>query len=335
MKLFVTGGAGFIGSNFIRYMMAHRPDVKIINFDSLTYAGNLENLKDIEKDRRYRFVKGDITDIRSVKGAIDGADVIVHFAAESHVDRSILGPAQFIKTNVLGTQTLLDAARQVGIKKFMHVSTDEVFGSLDLEDGKRFSETTPYNPHSPYSASKAASDHLVRAYNDTYDLPVIITNCSNNYGPYQFPEKIIPLFVTNALEGKPLPIYGDGKSVRDYLHVLDHCRALEMVLDKGKIGDTYCVGGGAERNGLEIAQGVLNILGKSKKMMEFVKDRPGHDRRYAINSAKIKKELGWKPEHNFEDWLEKTVEWYRENERWWKRVKSGAYRKYYSQQYGK
>jgi dTDP-glucose 4,6-dehydratase len=326
MTIFVTGGAGFIGSNFVRHMLNKYPDINIVNYDLLTYAGNLDNLQEYESDPRYRFIKGDITILEEVKEAMKGCDYVVHFAAESHVDRSIEGPAIFVKTNVLGTQVLLDAAKELGIKKFHHVSTDEVFGSLNLGENTFFSENTPYNPHSPYSASKASSDHLVRAYGDTFGLSFLITNCSNNYGPYQFPEKIIPLFITNALEGKNLPIYGDGKCVRDYLHVADHCRAIDLVLQKGEIGETYCIGGGAEKNGLEIAEGILNILKKPKDLMEFVKDRPGHDRRYAIDASKIKNGLGWEPEHTFEEWLEKTVRWYEENQSWWKRVKSGEYR---------
>ncbi len=335
MKILVTGGAGFIGSNFIRFMLEKYNDIEIANLDALTYAGNLENLKEIEGDRRYKFIKGSITDVKAVHMAMKGIEVVVHFAAESHVDRSILGPAIFVQTNILGTQTLLETARIKKIKKFIHISTDEVFGSLELGSNERFSEKTPYNPHSPYSASKAASDHLVRAYHDTYGLPAMITNCTNNYGPYQFPEKIIPLFITNALEDKPLPMYGDGKSVRDYLHVIDHCRAIARVLEKGKIGETYCIGGGAERNGLQIAEAVLANLGKSKKLIEFVKDRPAHDRRYAMDALKINQELGWQPEHDFETWIKKTIKWYQENAEWWKRVKSGVYRRYYTKQYGK
>lgn len=334
MKLFVTGGAGFIGSNFIRYILSQSRH-SIVNYDLLTYAGNLENLKEVESNKRYRFIKGDVGDPKGVREAIKECQAVVHFAAESHVDRSILEPAQFIRTNVVGTQVVLEAAMREVVKRFLHVSTDEVFGSLSLEDKKRFNEDTPYQPHSPYAASKAAADHLVRAYYDTYNLPVVITNCSNNYGPYQFPEKIIPLFITNALEGKPLPIYGDGKSVRDYLYVIDHCRALEAVLEKGKIGETYCVGGGAERNGVDIAEIVLRLTGKSKALMIFVKDRAGHDRRYAIAAGKIKKELGWQPKHDFEEWMEKTVVWYKKNTKWWKRVKSGEYKDYYQKQYGK
>lgn len=334
MKIFVTGGAGFIGSNFILYWMKKYPQDHITNFDKLTYAGNLENLKEVEKKPNYTFIHGDICDKDLVAKSLQGIDVIVHFAAESHVDRSIMEPAPFILTNVLGTQTLLDAALRLGIKRFHHISTDEVYGALKLSDTQKFNEDTRYNPRSPYSASKAASDHLVRAYYITYGLPVTITNCSNNFGPLMFPEKLIPLAITNLLEGKKIPVYGDGLYVRDWLYVEDHCRAIEAVLQKGKIGETYCVGGLTDDiNNLEIAKKICKILGKSEDMIEFVKDRPGHDRRYAIDWSKIKKELGWEPAHSFDEWLKYTTEWYKENKEWWMDIKSGAYKEYYKKQY--
>lgn len=335
MKILVTGGAGFIGSNFIIYWFKNHPQDEIINFDKLTYAGNLENLKEAEGNTRYKFIEGDICDGEAVEKAMDGVEVVVHFAAETHVDRSIMGPAPFVMTNVVGTQILLENALKVGIKKFCHISTDEVFGSLALDDDKKFNEKTPYNPRSPYSASKAASDYLVRAYFHTYGLPIIITNCSNNFGPYQFPEKFIPLAITNILEGKKVPVYGDGLYVRDWLYVEDHCRAIEAVLEKGKVGDTYCVGGLTEDvNNLTVVRRILAILGKDESQIEFVKDRPGHDRRYAIDWSKIRKELGWQPTHQLDQWLEHTVKWYKDHRQWWQRVKSGEYQEYYKKQYG-
>lgn len=328
-KILVTGGAGFIGANFILYMLKKYQDIEIINVDVLTYAGNLESLKEVEKHPNYSFKKADICDLQSMMELTKGVDVIVHFAAESHVDRSILEPAAFVKTNVVGTHNLLEAALKNKVKRFHHVSTDEVFGTLELNDGKKFNEETPYDPHSPYSASKAASDHLVRAYGDTFGLPFTITNCSNNYGPLQFPEKIIPLFIANALEDKVLPIYGDGKSVRDYLYVTDHCEAIDLVLEKGKIGETYCVGGGTEKNGIEIAEAVLKGLEKPTDLVTFVEDRKGHDRRYSIDNSKIKKELGWEPSHSFEEGIKETIKWYLDNEEWLKNTRSGDYQKYY------
>lgn len=336
MKLLVTGGAGFIGSNFIMYWMKNHPDDFIVNFDMLTYAGNLENLSTVEKNPNYSFVKGDITNQEQVENAMKGADTVVHFAAETHVDRSISGPAAFVKTNVLGTQILLDAALLHEIKRFHHVSTDEVFGALELNSSEKFNENTRYDPHSPYSASKAGSDHLVRAYHDTYGLPITITNCGNNYGPYHHPEKFIPLAITNILEGEKAPVYGDGLYVRDWLYVEDHCRAIEAVLTKGKIGETYCVGGlSQDISNKEVVMKILALLGKDESSIEYVKDRPGHDRRYALDWSKIKNELGWEPQGNFEELLAKTVEWYKQNQSWWKRVKSGDYQEYYKKQYEK
>ena len=336
MKLLVTGGAGFIGSNFILYWLKKYPQDKILNLDKLTYAGNLENLKSIEKNPNYEFVQGDICNPQLVNSLIEKVDVIVHFAAESHVDRSILDPAPFIKTNIEGTYVLLEAALKNKVKKFHHVSTDEVFGALDLNSKEKFNDKTPYNPHSPYSASKASSDHLVRAYHTTYDLPVTISNCSNNFGPYQFPEKLIPLTITNLIEGKKVPIYGDGLYVRDWLYVEDHCRAIDLIMQKGKIGETYLIGGLTEDiSNLEIIKRILKIMAKGESMIEFVKDRPGHDRRYAIDWSGINKELGWKPEHNFDEYLQTTVDWYKNNQDWWKKIKTGEYKKYYEKQYSK
>ena len=336
MKLLVTGGAGFIGSNFVLYWMRKHSDDSIVNLDMLTYAGNLENLREVEKNTHYHFVKGDICDPIVVENAMRGCDVVVHFAAESHVDRSIIDPSAFVRTNVVGTQVLLHVAKDVGVNRFHHVSTDEVFGSLQIGSTNKFSETTPYNPHSPYSASKAGSDHIVRAYYDTYGLPISITNCSNNYGPYHFPEKLIPLAITNLLEGKKVPVYTPGNQVRDWLYVEDHCRAIELVLLQGKVGETYCVGGlTKDVSNLEVVQKLLQILGKGEDNIEQVADRPGHDVRYAVDWTKINKELGWQPTVTLEEGLQKTIDWFQQHEQWWKRVKSGDYMAYYHQQYGK
>lgn len=333
MKILVTGGAGFIGSNFIHFFLRRYPDDTVINLDALTYAGNLENLREWRDDKRYRFVKGDIGDMALVDPLVAECDAIVHFAAESHVDRSILGPEAFVRTNVFGTFTLLEAARKYG-KRFHHVSTDEVFGSLG-RDEPAFDETTPYDPRSPYSASKASSDHLVRAYFHTYGLPVTISNCSNNYGPYHFPEKLIPLAITNLLEGKKVPVYGDGRQIRDWLFVPDHCQAIDLVLRQGRIGETYCVGGNGERENIWIVEKLLRLLGKDESSIEYVTDRPGHDRRYAIDFAKIRTELGWEPSVSLEEGLQETVAWFQANGEWWQRVKSGTYQEYSLKQYGK
>lgn len=323
MKILVTGGAGFIGSNFIHYWLENHPEDEIINFDLLTYAGHLESLKSVESNPHYTFVKGDITDAEAVDKVASQVEAIIHFAAESHVDRSILDPLIFTKTNIIGTQILLEAAKKYGIKKFHHVSTDEVFGALPLDSETKFNEETRYDPHSPYSASKAASDHIVRAYFDTFGVPVTITNCSNNFGPYQDPEKFMPRMITNLLTGDKVKVYGDGKYVRDWLHVLDHCRAIDLVFHNAAPGSTYCVGGMTrDVNNLEVAQKVIKILGKNEaESIEFVKDRPGHDRRYAVDWTKINKDLGWEPQYDFDSWLEKTVSWYVENESWWKPLK--------------
>jgi len=337
MQLLVTGGAGFIGSNFILYWFKKYPQDKIINLDKLTYAGNLENLKSLESNPSYKFVKEDICNSQSVNSLIknNGIDLIVHFAAETHVDRSILDPAPFIKTNIEGTFVLLEAALKNKVKRFHHVSTDEVFGALKLNSSEKFNEKTIYDPRSPYSASKAASDHLVNAYYTTYGLPVTLSNCSNNFGPYQFPEKLIPLAITNIIENKKVPVYGDGLYVRDWLYVEDHCEAIDLIIQKGKIGDTYLIGGLTEDiSNIEIIKKLLRTMGKSEDLIEFVKDRPGHDRRYAIDWTKINRELGWQPRHNFQEALEKTVDWYKENQDRWKSVKTGKYLDYYKNQYG-
>ncbi len=320
MNLLVTGGAGFIGSNYVHHVLREHPEDSVVVFDLLTYAGNLENLAGCEGDPRFRFEKGDIADAEIVDRLVNYCDAVVPFAAETHVDRAISDPASFVRTNVLGTQVLLDAARKHGGKRFHHVSTDEVFGSLAPDDAP-FCETTPYDPRSPYSASKAGSDHLVRAYFHTYDLPVTISNCSNNYGPYHFPEKLIPLAITNLLEGKNIPVYGDGKQVRDWLHVEDHCRAIDLVLRKGRVGETYCVGGNGERENIWITKTLLDIMGLSEDRIGYVTDRLGHDRRYAIDYSKIKSELGWEPSVTLETGLRQTVEWYRTHEDWWKKLK--------------
>jgi dTDP-glucose 4,6-dehydratase len=322
MKLLVTGGAGFIGTNFVRYWLAHHPEDTVVNLDALTYAGNPENVRGLDPDR-HQFIHGDIRNEDDVRRAMQGADMVVHFAAESHVDRSIEGARIFLETNILGTHTLLEEAKRIGVKRFHHVSTDEVFGALALNSKKRFSETTPYDPRSPYSASKAGSDHLVRAYYHTHGLPVTISNCSNNYGPYHFPEKLIPLMITNALRDLPLPVYGDGKNVRDWIHVEDHCAGIEAVLLKGEIGETYCLGGNAERQNIDVVKQILKLLDKPESLIKFVEDRKGHDRRYAIDSSKAKAELGWEPKKTFEQGLEETVAWFKANESWWKPLLKG------------
>ena len=334
MKLLVTGGAGFIGSNFIHYWLKNHKNDQIFNLDKLTYAGNLENLKDLEGDSRHQLVVGDITNVDVVRDLIKKVDVIVHFAAESHVDRSIIDAGEFVRTNVVGTQLLLQGAKDFD-KRFHHVSTDEVYGQLPLEGTEKFSETTPYNPRNPYSASKAASDHLVRAFYYTHNCSVTISNCGNNFGPFQFPEKLIPLAITNILEGKKVPVYGDGKYVRDWLYIDDHCRAIELILTEGATGETYCIGGMTSGiSNLEVIKKILKILGQGEELIEFVKDRPGHDRRYEINWGKAKRELKFEPQHDFDQYLQKTVAWYQANQAWWKNVKSGAYKEYYQKQYG-
>jgi dTDP-glucose 4,6-dehydratase len=323
MRLLVTGGAGFIGANFIHYWIQNHPEDEIVNIDKLTYAGNPENLSGIAQRPGYRFIHADITDATAVNSAMKGVDSVVHFAAESHVDRSISEPSPFITTNVLGTYTLLESALHASVKRFHHISTDEVFGSLELGSKDKFNETTRYDPHSPYSASKASSDHLVRAYFHTYGLPVTISNCSNNFGPYQFPEKFIALAITNLIKGKKVPVYGDGKNVRDWLYVEDHCRAIDMILSRGRSGETYCIGGLTEdTDNLTVLGKILRLMKKDDISMEFVKDRPGHDRRYAIDWTKIHSELGWSPRHDFDTYLEKTIAWYTENRSWWEHLQN-------------
>ena len=331
-KILVTGGAGFIGSNFVRMMLAET-DHQIVNLDLLTYAGNLENLSDVEGHANYTFVRGDIVDPKAMTEvfAQHQPEVVVHFAAESHVDRSVLDATAFVQTNVIGTQVLLDQSRHHGVRRFVHVSTDEVDGSLGAWG--YFTEETPLQSNSPYSSSKAGSDLLVRAAVHTHDMDCVITRCSNNYGPYQFPEKLIPLMIANALEDKPLPIYGDGKNVRDWIHVLDHCRGIRRAMEDGQKGEVYNFGGDAERENLFVVKKILELVGKGEDLLTYVKDRPGHDRRYAMDSSKARAQLGWTPDYTFEQGLEQTVQWYLDNKPWWERVRSGAYQEYYEKQY--
>ncbi|MED2785264.1 dTDP-glucose 4,6-dehydratase [Bacillus thuringiensis] len=333
MKVLVTGGAGFIGSNFVRYMVKKYPEYNIVNLDSLTYAGNLENLKDIEELSNYKFVKGDIADRQFINQLFkeEKFDYVLNFAAESHVDRSITNPDIFIQTNIQGTQVLLDAAKNAEVKKYLQVSTDEVYGTLG-ETGY-FTEETPLASNSPYSSSKAGADLLVRAYHETFGLPVNITRCSNNYGPFHFPEKLIPLMIINVLNDKQLPVYGDGLNVRDWLHVEDHCQAIDLVLHKGKNGEVYNVGGNNERTNIEIVKTILKALGKPESLIKYVTDRPGHDRRYAIDATKLREELGWSPKYNFDTGIEQTIKWYLENQDWWKNIISGEYQEYFKNQY--
>jgi len=327
LKLLVTGGAGFIGSNFIHYMRREHPDYEIINVDLLTYAGNLDNLEGIEGTPGYRFVRADIADRAAMEPIFrEGVDVVVNFAAESHVDRSIAQPDVFVRTNVLGTQTLLELARQYKVQKYVQISTDEVYGTLGPEG--LFTEETPLKPNSPYSASKAGADLLVRAYHETYGLPVNITRCSNNYGPYQFPEKLIPLMIRQALNDQPLPVYGDGLNIRDWLYVEDHCSAIDLVIHKGRIGEIYNIGGRNERTNLQVVRTILQVLGKPESLITFVEDRPGHDRRYAIDAEKIRRELGWRPKHDYESGIRATIQWYLEHQDWLKRIETGAYRRH-------
>jgi dTDP-glucose 4,6-dehydratase len=336
VKLLVTGGAGFIGSNFIHYILANHPEDQIVNFDKLTYAGNLDNLKDIEGDARYTFFKGDIGDAKAVEAAVSqpgGIDAIVNFAAETHVDRSILAAGDFVQTDVLGTYTLLEAVKKHKIKRYLHISTDEVYGSI--EQGS-FTEESNLQPNSPYSASKAGGDLLVRSYHVTYGLPVIITRSSNNYGPFHYPEKIIPLFITNALQNVKLPLYGDGKNIRDWLYVEDNCAGIDTVLRKGKVGEVYNIAGEQERTNLEITRLILKELGLSDSLIEYVKDRPGHDRRYSIDCSKLK-QLGWQPRVKFEDGIKRTVRWYQENRPWWEKIKEkqAEFKRFYAEWYAK
>jgi len=329
-RYLITGGAGFIGSNFIHYLFEKYEDIEVINLDKLTYAGNLDNLKDIEKQKGYEFVKGDICDQQLVEKVMKDCDYVVNFAAESHVDRSIGAPDDFIRTDVFGTFVLLESARKYSIKKFIQISTDEVYGSI--ENGS-FKETDPLLPSSPYSASKAGADRLAYSYFVTYGLPVIVTRCSNNFGPYQYPEKLIPLFVTNAIENKQLPLYGDGKNVRDWIFVMDHCDAIDFIRQHGKDGEVYNIGGNNERTNVEITNIILEQLGKPKDLIKHVKDRPGHDRRYAVDCSRLSR-LGWQPKHPFRDAMQLTIDWYRNNRWWWEKIKSGEYLDYYKRHYG-
>ena len=333
-NVLVTGGAGFIGSNFINYILDERDDYNIINLDKLTYAGNLENLVLSESKKNYHFIKGDIINAELVNYLFQKFDIkyVINFAAESHVDRSILGSEVFFRSNVLGTNVLLEASRKFEVKKFLQVSTDEVYGSLDSEG--LFTEETPLHPNSPYSASKASADMMALSFHHTYGLPVVITRCSNNYGPYQFPEKLIPLMIINTLNDKKLPVYGDGMNVRDWIYVVDHNRAVEAVFENGKEGEVYNIGASTEMPNIDIIKLILKELGKSEDMIEYVKDRPGHDRRYAIDSTKIESELGWNPKFNFEDAVSQTIKWYLDNKQWWGRIISGEYQNYYQTQYG-
>jgi dTDP-glucose 4,6-dehydratase len=344
MKYFVTGGAGFIGSNFINLLLKNDPSARILNFDALTYAGNLENLKDVEKKfgNRYTFVQGNICKISEVEAVFEkySPDIVINFAAESHVDRSITNPNVFVETNVLGTANLLNAAKKYWQangyedKRFLQVSTDEVYGSLpEDKPEEKFTERTPLQPHSPYSASKASADLLVQAYYDTFEFPAVITRCSNNYGPYQFPEKLIPLIINNAVNDKPLPVYGDGMNIRDWLFVDDHCDAILTVLNKGRTGEVYNIGGNNEIKNIDIVKHILRYLDKPESLIQYVKDRPGHDRRYAIDATKIKEELGWEPEFTFEEQIKYTIQWYLDNPDWLEHVISGEYQKYYEQNY--
>ena len=332
-KFFVTGGAGFIGSAFVRLMLSENPACDVMNFDALTYAGNPDNLEGLDPDRHH-FVHGDITDREAVLAALDGADAIINFAAESHVDRSIHSATEFIRTNVLGTQVLLDAARERGVKRFLQISTDEVMGSLEENEDTFFTENSSFQPNSPYAASKAAAEHLVRAAHHTFGLNTVITRCGNNYGPRQFPEKFLPLLISNALDDQPIPIYGDGLNMRDWIYVDDHCRAILGVLEKGRSGAVYNIGARNERRNIDVAKSVLDALDKPTSLIRFVKDRPGHDRRYAIDPTLVESELGWRPSETWESGLRKTIEWYQTHADWVTRARSGAYREFYARQYG-
>jgi len=331
VKILVTGGSGFIGSNFIRHVLTTHPDDRVVNLDKLTYAGNLANLADLEHDPRYRFVQGDVCDGKIVRDVCRGVDAIVNFAAESHVDRSLMEPDAFLKTDVFGVFTLLEAVRELKIPRLLHISTDEVYGSVERGSSR---ESDPVRPSNPYSASKAGGDLLALAYWHTHRVPVVITRSSNNFGPYQYPEKVIPLFVTNALDDAPLPLYGDGRNVRDWLYVLDNCAGIDLVLRKGADGEVYNIGGGHEVENIVLTRQILQLTGKAETLIQPVKDRPGHDRRYSIDSKKVN-QLGWTPRHRFGDALRTTVEWYRAHESWWRPLKSGEFRAYYDRPYGR
>ena len=335
MKILITGGAGFIGSNFIRYWLHAHPEDQIIGYDALTYAGNLENLRDIENDPRYRFVRGDIGDYQTARTALDGVDVVVNFAAESHNDRAILDPGIFVRTNVLGTQVLLSAAKDAKVSRFHHISTCEVFGELELDEDRMFKEDDGYQPKTPYNASKASANHVVIAYFHTFKMPVTISHCANNYGPYQFPEKVIPVFSTNALEDKPIPLFKSSQNRREWIHVDDHARAIDVILQKGKIGEAYNIGTRVEKSVEEIADLVLETLGKPQSLKTYVPDRLQHDKRYLLDPRKIREELGWEPQVKFDDGARETILWYRDHPTWWKNCKSGAYQTYYDNYYNK
>ena len=337
MKIIVTGGAGFIGSNFVIHMVKKYPEHEIVNLDLLTYAGNLENLTEVEKASNYKFIRGDIADRKFVFDLFEQEkpDIIVNFAAESHVDRSITDPESFVRTNVMGTTTLLDACKEYGIKRFHQVSTDEVYGDLPLDRPDLFfTEETPLHTSSPYSSSKASADLFVMAYHRTFGIPVTISRCSNNYGPYQFPEKLIPLIISRALADEELPVYGTGENVRDWLHVSDHCVAIDLILEKGRVGEVYNIGGHNERTNLEVVKTILKALDKPESLIRFVKDRPGHDRRYAIDPTKMETELGWKPQYVFDTGMKQTIQWYLDNKEWWEHIVNGEYTKYFEKMYG-
>jgi len=334
-KFFITGGAGFIGSAFVRLLLEQDASCQVVNFDALTYAGNMDNLEGLD-DARHRFVRGDISDRKAVLAALDEeTDAIINFAAESHVDRSITSADEFLRTNIMGTQVLLDAARERRVRRFVHISTDEVMGALPDDSEAFFTEDSPYAPNSPYAASKASAEHFVRAARHTFGLDTVVTRCGNNYGPRQFPEKLIPLAISNALHDEPIPVYGDGLYTRDWIHVEDHCRAILLALDKGEPGAVYNIGARNERRNIEVIQAILKALGKPDTLVRYVKDRPGHDRRYAIDPSLVETRLGWKPHETWESGLEKTIRWYAENRTWIERARSGAYRDYYAQQYGR
>lgn len=337
MKILVTGGAGFIGGNFVHYMVNKYPDDEIVNLDLLTYAGNLETLKPVEEKKNYRFIKGDIADRSFIMELFEKEkfDIVINFAAESHVDRSISDPSIFVKTNVMGTVVLLDACRTYGVKRFHQVSTDEVYGDLPLDRPDLFfTEETPLHTSSPYSSSKASADLFVMAYYRTYGMPVTISRCSNNYGPYQFPEKLIPLMISRALAEEPLPVYGKGENVRDWLHVLDHCIAIDLIIRNGKEGEVYNIGGHNERTNLQVVKTIIKALNKSEDLIQYVTDRPGHDQRYAIDPTKMEKELGWKPIYTFNTGIQETIEWYLTNKDWWQNILSGEYKNYFDKMYG-
>ena len=336
-KILVTGGAGFIGGNFVHYMVNKYPEYMIVNLDALTYAGNLETLKPVEDKPNYKFVKGDIADREFIFDLFrkEKFDIVVNFAAESHVDRSVEDPGIFVKTNIVGTQVLLDASKEFGVERYHQVSTDEVYGDLPLDRKDLFfTESTPLNPSSPYSASKASADLLVNAYYRTFGLPTTISRCSNNYGPYHFPEKLIPLIISRALVDKSIPVYGKGDNIRDWLYVEDHCVAIDLIIHKGKVGEVYNIGGHNEKTNLEVVKTILKELGKSEDLIKFVNDRPGHDKRYAIDPIKIKNELGWQPTTKFDEGIKLTIKWYLENKKWWENIINGDYENYYEEMYG-